>query len=148
MMIFNMSTSYFHKLSFHYFEDYLMTKLTLDSQNWNRKNIFNLPQVANKCWTLWPLYWPPKAKKYTKKYHDINVLVFWSNLGPNNKPKMVNVKSTKGNECNQHKSTAAIFSSSLSICPIHVFSSDTQACFALGTSHNMPRTMLHTPLYP
>jgi hypothetical protein len=25
-MIFNMSTSYFHKISFHYFEDYLMTK--------------------------------------------------------------------------------------------------------------------------
>ncbi len=23
-----MSTSYFHKISFHYFEDYLMTKLT------------------------------------------------------------------------------------------------------------------------
>jgi hypothetical protein len=29
MMIFNMSTSYFHNNSFHYFEDYLMTKLTL-----------------------------------------------------------------------------------------------------------------------
>jgi len=29
IMIFNMSTSYFHKISFHYFEDYLMTKLTL-----------------------------------------------------------------------------------------------------------------------
>jgi hypothetical protein len=27
--IFIMSTSYFHKISFHYFEDYLMTKLTL-----------------------------------------------------------------------------------------------------------------------
>jgi hypothetical protein len=26
---FNMSTSYFHKISFHYYEDYLMTKLTL-----------------------------------------------------------------------------------------------------------------------
>jgi hypothetical protein len=26
MMIFNMSTSYFHKFSFHYFEDYLMTE--------------------------------------------------------------------------------------------------------------------------
>jgi hypothetical protein len=24
----NMSTSYFHKISFHYFEDYLITKLT------------------------------------------------------------------------------------------------------------------------
>jgi hypothetical protein len=29
MTIFNMSMSYFHKISFHYFEDYLMTKLTL-----------------------------------------------------------------------------------------------------------------------
>jgi hypothetical protein len=29
MMIFNMLTSNFHKISFHYFEDYLMTKLTL-----------------------------------------------------------------------------------------------------------------------
>jgi hypothetical protein len=28
MMIFN-STSYFHKISFHYFEDYLMMKLSL-----------------------------------------------------------------------------------------------------------------------
>jgi prophage maintenance system killer protein len=27
---FNMSTSYFHKISFHYFGDYLMTKLTLE----------------------------------------------------------------------------------------------------------------------
>jgi len=30
MMIFNMSTSYFHKISFHYFEDYLMMRLILD----------------------------------------------------------------------------------------------------------------------
>jgi hypothetical protein len=29
MMIFNMLSSYFPKFSFHYFEDYLMTKLTL-----------------------------------------------------------------------------------------------------------------------
>jgi len=29
MMVSNMSTSYFHKISFHYFEDYLMTKLIL-----------------------------------------------------------------------------------------------------------------------
>jgi hypothetical protein len=27
MMIFNMLTSYFHKNSFHYFEDYLMIKM-------------------------------------------------------------------------------------------------------------------------
>jgi hypothetical protein len=30
MMIFNMSTSYFQKKSFNYFEDYLMTNLTLE----------------------------------------------------------------------------------------------------------------------
>jgi hypothetical protein len=29
MMIFNMSTWYFDKISFHYFEDYLMMELTL-----------------------------------------------------------------------------------------------------------------------
>jgi hypothetical protein len=29
MMIFNMSTSCFHKISFHYFEDYLMKKTDL-----------------------------------------------------------------------------------------------------------------------
>jgi hypothetical protein len=29
MMILNMSTSYFHKNSVHYFEDYVMMKLTL-----------------------------------------------------------------------------------------------------------------------
>jgi hypothetical protein len=29
MMIFYMSTSYFHKISFHYVEYYVMTKLTL-----------------------------------------------------------------------------------------------------------------------
>jgi hypothetical protein len=36
-----------------------------------------------------------------------------------------NIKQAKGNECSQYKSTAAIFSSSLPICPIHIFSSDT-----------------------
>ncbi len=29
MMIFKISTSYFHEISFHYFENYLMMKLTL-----------------------------------------------------------------------------------------------------------------------
>jgi hypothetical protein len=29
MMIFNTSISYFQKISFHYFEDYLIMKLTL-----------------------------------------------------------------------------------------------------------------------
>jgi len=33
VMIFNMSTSCFHKNSFHYFQDYLMTKLTLEQVN-------------------------------------------------------------------------------------------------------------------
>jgi hypothetical protein len=36
-----------------------------------------------------------------------------------------NIKQAKGNECRQYKSAAAIFSSSLPICPIHIFSSDT-----------------------
>jgi hypothetical protein len=35
MMIFNISTSYFHKISFHYFEDYLMIKLTLGVRYFN-----------------------------------------------------------------------------------------------------------------
>jgi hypothetical protein len=46
-----------------------------------------------------------------------------------------NIKEAKGNECSQYKSAAAIFSSSLPICLIHIFSSDTQACFALVTSY-------------
>jgi hypothetical protein len=29
-----------------------------------------------------------------------------------------------------------------------IFSTDTQACFAFITSHNMSNNMLHTPLYP
>ncbi len=73
--------------------------------------------------------------------------------------KKENIKKAKGNECSQYKRAAAIFSSSLPICPIHIVSSDTQACFALitsynmacfalVTSHNMPSNMLHTPLYP
>jgi len=67
-------------------------------------------------------------------------------------------KQAKGNECSQYKSAAAIFSSSLPICPIHIFSSDTQACFVLVTSyntacfalvisHSMPTNRLHTRLY-
>jgi hypothetical protein len=31
-------------------------------QGWNRKNLFNLPQVTNKCWTL-PPWFGPKAEK-------------------------------------------------------------------------------------
>jgi len=59
-----------------------------------------------------------------------------------------NIKQAKGNECRQYKRDATILSSSLPICPIHIFSSDTQACFPLVTSHNMPSTRLHNPLYP
>jgi len=69
------------------------------------------------------------------------------------------IKQGKGNECSQYKTTAAMFSSSVPICPIHIFSTDTQACFALVTSYNMtcftlvtsnnmPSDRLHTPLYP
>ncbi len=68
-----------------------------------------------------------------------------------NRPKEMNAVSTKV--------LLLFFSSSLPICPIHIFSSDTEACFALitsyniacfalETSHNMPSNMLHTPLYP
>jgi hypothetical protein len=49
-----------------------------------------------------------------------------------------NMKQSKGNECSEYKSGAGNFSSSLPICPIHIFSSVTQACFALTTSYNMP----------
>jgi len=37
MMIFNMLSSYFPKFSFHYFEDYLMKKLTLGYGSKKRK---------------------------------------------------------------------------------------------------------------
>jgi hypothetical protein len=40
------------------------------SQGWTRKNLFNLPKVTNKCWTLWPCI-GPKAGKWIP-----------SNLGP------------------------------------------------------------------
>ncbi len=68
-------------------------------------------------------------------------------------------KQAKGNECSQYKSAGAIFSSSLLTCPIHIFSSDTQAyfglvtscntaCSALAISHSMPSNMLDTLPYP
>jgi hypothetical protein len=41
MMIFNMSTSCFHKNSFHYFEDYLMTKLIF------RVKVFGFTLITN-----------------------------------------------------------------------------------------------------
>ncbi len=36
-----------------------------------------------------------------------------------NNSRMKNIKQAKGNECSQYKSTAAIFSSSLPICPVY-----------------------------
>jgi hypothetical protein len=35
----------------------------------------------------------------------------------------------------------------LPIYPVHIFSSDIQACFALITTHNTLSNMLQTPLY-
>ncbi len=52
----------------------------------------------------------------------------------------------KGNECSQYKTVAAIVSSSQPICPIHIFSSDTQACFALVTSIAC-QVIRYIPLY-
>jgi hypothetical protein len=43
MMIFNMSTSYFHKILFPYFEDYLVTKLTLGWGIFLHGEIFEFP---------------------------------------------------------------------------------------------------------
>jgi hypothetical protein len=39
MMIFNMLILYFHTISFHYFEDYLMMKFTLGEGNQLGKQI-------------------------------------------------------------------------------------------------------------
>ncbi len=50
----------------------------------------------------------------------------------------MNVKSVKGNECSQHKSTIAIFSSSLPICSIHIFSNDT-----MHVLHSEPHITCH-----
>ncbi len=33
------------------------------SQGWHRKELFNLPQVTNKCWTLWPCIGPKAGKR-------------------------------------------------------------------------------------
>ncbi len=39
------------------------------SQGCNRKELFNLPQVTNKYWTLWAVHWPhPRLKE---GYHPI-----------------------------------------------------------------------------
>jgi hypothetical protein len=44
MIIFNMSMSYFYKISFHYFEDYIMTKLTLGQGSDKHQNV--LPRTV------------------------------------------------------------------------------------------------------
>jgi len=78
------------------------------SQDWNSKNLFNLPQVTNKCWTLWPSIGPKAEKGIPSNLGNqfanlgasvsafINiptskVIAFISNLGPNNKPQMLKV---------------------------------------------------------
>jgi hypothetical protein len=33
------------------------------SQGWTRKNLFNLPKVTTKCWTLWPCIGPKAGKR-------------------------------------------------------------------------------------
>jgi hypothetical protein len=33
------------------------------TQCWNRKKLFNLPQVTNKRWTLWPCIGPKAGKR-------------------------------------------------------------------------------------
>ncbi len=33
------------------------------SQSWTRNNLFNLPKVTNKCWTLWPCIGPKAGKR-------------------------------------------------------------------------------------
>ncbi len=38
------------------------------SQGWNRKKLFNLHKVTNKCWTLWPCIGPKAEKKDTIKF--------------------------------------------------------------------------------
>jgi len=78
------------------------------SQGWHRKNLFNLPQVTNKFWTLWPCFGPKAQKVDTIKfgrpicnpwdqyssiyqYSDVNILTFISNLGPIGNIKMLKV---------------------------------------------------------
>ncbi len=83
MMIFNMSNSYFHKISFRYFEDYLMRKLGLRVRYFNlfflwyladtweasqEKLILTnfLPVLYIRLWprsgALWKKYVPPPEK--------------------------------------------------------------------------------------
>jgi hypothetical protein len=49
IMIFNMAASYFHKNSFHYFEDYLIMKLTL----WEGNAFFFISINAIQLMTIW-----------------------------------------------------------------------------------------------
>jgi hypothetical protein len=38
------------------------------SQGWHRKELFNLPRISKKCWTLWPCIGPQGKKKDTVKF--------------------------------------------------------------------------------
>jgi hypothetical protein len=55
-MIFSMSTSYFHINSFHYFEDYLTTTLTLGArychiEKWHSREFdYGVRALNNKSW--------------------------------------------------------------------------------------------------
>ncbi len=48
------------------------------SQGWNRKNLFNLPQVTNKCRTLW--YWPQGWRKGYHQIWEANLQPLWPML--------------------------------------------------------------------
>jgi hypothetical protein len=54
-------------------------------------------QVTNKCWTLWLCIGPKAGKRIPSNLGSqfvtlgVNVPAFVSNLGPNNKPKMLKV---------------------------------------------------------
>jgi hypothetical protein len=61
-------------------------------------------------------------------FHDV-----WA---PNSWNPNENIKQAKGNECSQYKSAAAMFSSILPVCHIHIFSSENQESFTLITSYN------------
>jgi hypothetical protein len=47
MMIFNMSTSYFHKISFHFFEDYLNNGIGLRVRKLDKSNITLIHRLDN-----------------------------------------------------------------------------------------------------
>jgi hypothetical protein len=48
------------------------------SQGWTRNNLFNLPKVTNKCWTLWPCIGPKAGKRIPS-----NLAVWFATLRAN-----------------------------------------------------------------